>query len=113
VVTRTIEKRDRKQTAGPLSDYDIVVKYEIENFKDQPVVIDLAESITALHNEAVGQTQRPIEWVLGSTGSLKEQDNSKSTSDRVVFRVEAPKRGADQKAVKKTELLHIVMKNEW
>ncbi|MFO0829546.1 MAG: hypothetical protein U0572_15515 [Phycisphaerales bacterium] len=113
VVTRTIEKRDRRQTAGPLSDYDIVVKYEIENFKDQPVSIDLAESISALHRETIGDVQRPIEWVLGSTGSLKEMDNTKSTNDRVLFRVEAPPRGADQKAVKKTETLNVVMKNEW
>ncbi|MDZ4829561.1 MAG: hypothetical protein SGJ09_05100 [Phycisphaerae bacterium] len=113
VVTRTIEKRDRKQTAGPLSDYDLVVKYEIENFKDAPVTIDLAESMNALHREVIGEVQRPVEWVLGSTGSLKEQDNAKSTSDRIVFRVAAPPRGADQKAVKKTETLHVVMKNEW
>jgi hypothetical protein len=113
VVTRTIERRDRKKTAGPLSDYDIVVKYEIENFKDQPVSIDLAESIANLRAEVLGDAPRAIEWVLGTDGSLKTPDALKSTSDRVLFHVDAPARGADQKAQKKTETLNIVLKNEW
>lgn len=113
VVTRTIEKRERQQTAGPLSDYDIVVKYEIENFKDQPVTIDLAESVELLFREVVGNPQRPIEWTLGAAGTLKEPDAEKSTSSRLLFHVEAPARGADQKAVKKVETLNVVLKNVW
>lgn len=113
VVTRTVERREKHPTAGPLSDYDIVVKYEIENFKDGPVVLDIAESIPRLRNEIVGDRPRPVEWTLGKDGTLQKPDDRKSTSDRVLFHVEVPKRGDDQKAVKKVETLNVVIRNEW
>lgn len=113
VVTRTVERREKRATAGPLSDYDIVVKYEIENFKDAPVVLDIAESIPRLRAEILGDKPRPVEWALGKDGTLQKPDERKSTSDRVLFHVEVPKRGDDQKAVKKVETLNVVVRNEW
>lgn len=113
VVTRTIERRERRPTAGPLGEYDVVVKYEIENFKDEPVVLDIAESIPQLRREILGDNPHSVEWVLGKDGTLQKPDEKKSTADRVLFHVEAPKRGADQKAVKKVETLNVVVRNEW
>src|SRR6185369_5188264 len=43
VVKRTIDKNEAKRNAGNLYDYDLIVKYEIENHKDQPVALDVAE----------------------------------------------------------------------
>lgn len=113
VVTRTIERRERRETAGPLADYDIVVKYELENFKDEAITLDLAEALPQLRAEIVGATPRPVEWTLGEEGTLREPDPEKSTADRVLFRVELPPRGADQKAVKRVETLHVRIRNEW
>ncbi|MDZ4755222.1 MAG: hypothetical protein SGJ11_12110 [Phycisphaerae bacterium] len=113
VVRRIIERRERTPTAGVLSDHDVIVKYEIENFKDEAVTIDIAESMRHLRNEVVGRDQRAVEWELQQDGTLREIDAQKSTSDRVVFHVSAPPRGADQKAVKTTETLHVLIRNEW
>ena len=113
VVKRTIDKRNEKRVMGRLHDYHIVVKYEIENFKDTPVTLDIAESMTALRRETLRETGRQVEWVLGERGTLNKPDREKSTADRPLFHVELPPRGADQKAVKQVHTLHVVIKNEW
>jgi len=113
VVKRTVADRNQKRVFGPVHDYHIVVKYEIENFKDQSVVLDIAESMPALRAEILGSTGRQVEWVFGDNGTLTNPDAEKSTADRPVFHVTLPPRGDDQKAVKKIHTLHVIIKNEW
>lgn len=113
VVKRTIAERKARRRFGPIHEYDVVVKYEIENFKDKPVVLDIAESMTALRQEILGNTSRSVEWELGDRGTLSEPDEEKSTADRPVFHVTLPPRGDDQKAVKVELTLNVVLRNEW
>ena len=113
VVKRTIDRRDSKRTVGNLSDYDVVVKYEIENFKDEPVTVDIVETMPNLRAEIVGNGNLAPQWEIGGDGTMKEFDKAKSDVNRVLFHVEAPPRGADQKAVKKIETLHVRLRNEW
>ena len=56
VVKRTIERRAQVRVLGRLHDIDVIVKYEIENFKDESVVLDIAESMPNLRNEIRGDT---------------------------------------------------------
>ena len=66
VVKRTIERRERIEKTGNLASYDIIVKYEIENFKDTPVTLDIVESMVSLRSEAAGiGNQRAVEWDSG------------------------------------------------
>lgn len=113
VVKRTIERRMQKRVLGRLYDYNVIVKFEIENFKDQSVVLDIAESMPALRTEIHGDTGRQVEWELGGEGTLQHIDRETSTADRPVFHVTLPPRGADQKAVKQVHTLHVIIKNEW
>jgi hypothetical protein len=114
VVKRTIERRERVRVLGNLYNYDVIVKYEIENAKDKPVTLDLAESLVDLRRDIVGNTGRDVEWELGSEGTLNSMLNKeKSKADKALFNVPLPPRGADQKAVKQTHKLHIIIKNEW
>ncbi len=113
VVKRTIDHTTKKRVLGQLYDYDIIVKYEIENFKDQSAVLDLAESMQALRAEIIGNTGRHVEWTFGTQGTLKQFDQDKSTADRPVFHITLPPRGDDQKAVKQVHTLHVIIKNEW
>ncbi len=114
VVKRTIDRRDKTRVLGDLYDYDVVVKYEIENFKDREVVLDLAESLPMLRGEIIGDPGRDVEWELGDEGTLTEVRNTeKSTADKVVFNVPLPARGADQKAVKQVHTFHVLIRNEW
>lgn len=113
VVKRTIDKSERTRVLGQLYDQEIVVKYEIENFKDKPVVLDIAELMPALRAEVIGDTGRHVQWELGDEGTLETVDGERSTADRPLFRVELPPRGDDQKAVKQVHTLHVIIKNEW
>ncbi len=114
VVKRTIDQRNKVRVLGNLYNYDVIVKYEIENFKDQEVVLDVMESLTALRREILRDTGRDVEWEFGDQGTLSNLQNvEKSTAEKVVFNVPLPRRGADQKAVKQVQTLHIIIKNEW
>ena len=114
VVKRTIERKNQKRVRGQLYEYDVIVKFEIENFKNQAVTLDIVEHLTALRNEIRGNSGRPVEWELGGEGTLTEAyDREKSTSDLAVFHIVLPAMGVDQKAKKITHTLHIVIRNEW
>ncbi len=113
VVKRTIADRQAKRTVGNLQDYAVTVKFEVENFKDQPVVLDIAESMTALRSEILGNSGRAVEWELDKSGTLNEPDAEKSTADRPLFHVKLPARGSDQKAQKVECTLKVIIENEW
>ncbi|MCG8408705.1 MAG: DUF4139 domain-containing protein [Phycisphaerales bacterium] len=114
VVKRTIESRKAIHVLGNLYHYDVVVKYEIENFKDQRVVLDIVESLPDLRREILRDTRRDVEWQLKNTGTLDEMiDREKSNADQVVFHVTLPQRGEDQKAVKQIHKMNVLIKNEW
>jgi hypothetical protein len=114
VVKRTVERNKRVRLLGNLYNLDLIVKYEIENFKDKPVVLDIAESLPALRREVFRDTKRPVDWELADEGTLDDTlDKEKSTADKLVFHAQLPTRGPDQKAVKTVHKLHVLIKNEW
>ena len=113
VVKRTIDKNEQKRVAGNLYNREVVVKYEIENFKDKAVTLDISENLRALRNEVAGDTGRDVQWELGEGTTLGQPDKEKSTFEQVVFHLDLPARGADQKAVKTAHKLDVLIKNEW
>ncbi len=113
-VKRTIDRRDQVRVAGNLFNRDVVIKYEIENFKDQPLVLDVSEDITRLHAELFGNNGRDVQWELGGQTTLEgKPDPEKSTFEKPLFHVQLPAKGADGKAQKLVHKLHLVMKNDW
>ena len=113
VVKRTIERRDRMRVGGNLSHFDVVVKYEIENFKDRAVTLDVAELINSLRAEVGFNSDRPAEWVIGEETTFKGgPDADETTQERVVFSAELPARDGD-KAKKVVHKLHLTFKNQF
>jgi hypothetical protein len=114
VVKRTIDKNEQKRMAGNLYNRQVVVRYEIENFKDKAVTLDISENIRALRNEVAGDTGRDVQWELGEGTTLPgKPDKEKSTFEQVVSHLDLPARGADQKAIKTVHKLDVLIKNEW
>ena len=114
VVRRTIDKNEQKRVAGNLYHREVIVKYEIENFKDKAVTLDVQESLRAIRNEVRGDSGRDVEWELGDLTTFEGgPDEEKSDFDRVVFHADLPARGADDKATKIVHKLHVLIKNEW
>ena len=90
------------------------MKYEIENFKDQPVTLDVIEDMAHLRNEMRGDSARRVEWELGEmtdfdVGPVAE----KSSADKVMFQAHLPARMPDGKAEKVVRKFHVVIKHEW
>ncbi len=116
-IKRTIEKNQRHRIAGNLYNVELIVNYEIENFKDQPVVLDVAEQLVNLRNEFWKNTGRDVEWELGEKTSFPNGlDREESTFDKVLFHAPLPARDANDKSGKAKKIihrLHITFKNEW
>jgi hypothetical protein len=114
VVKRTIERSDREEVMGNLFHQDLVVKYEIENFKDRPVTLDIVEHVGALRNEIGRTSPRDAQWELVSDSTLQgPPDPEYSDYDRLVFHTDLPARSPDGEAEKITHRLHLRIKNEW
>lgn len=114
VVKRTIEKNEAKRVAGNLYNREVIVKYEIENFKDKPVTLDVAESLRGIRNEVQGDTGRDVDWQLGSETTFPAgPDKVKSTFDRVLFHADLAARDQDGKAEKIVHKFHLTINNEW
>ena len=114
VVVRTIEMNKQHRIAGNLYDIEVIVKYEIENFKDKPVTLDVAESLQAIRAEIFRNTGRNVQWELGDQTTFQGgPDPEDSTFDKKVFHADLPPRGEDTKAKKTIHKLHFFIKNEW
>jgi len=114
VVTRTIERREEIRRVGNLRDYDVTIRYEVENFKNAPATLDIVESLPALRQEILGNTGRDVDWELQGKRSLNaEIDTDRTTADRIVARATLTAATASNAAVKQLYTLHLRIKNEW
>ncbi|MDX1607067.1 MAG: hypothetical protein R3202_12805 [Candidatus Competibacterales bacterium] len=113
VVRRTVLRNERRERTGPLHDIDVVLRYEIENFKDAAVRIDLVEHPRWIRDQLYGHRDHEPEWTLGPRTSLPEPPDPEATDQlRVTLPVPLPPRAGDT-APKHTYLLHLRFHNEW
>jgi len=114
VVKRTIERRERKKISGNLYNYDVVVKYEVENFKDKPVLLDIWEQLPKLRAELGLNNRRDVQWKLGRDTTLPAgPDSEKSDADKLLFHADLMPKNGSGKAQKQIYKLHLVLQNEW
>ena len=115
VVKRTIDKNEQKRVAGNLYNREVVVKYEIENFKDKAVTLDVSENVRAIAQRGVRRhgPRRAVGTGQGDDASRAGRTRRRAPSSRSLFHVELPARGADGKAEKIVHKLHLLIKNEW
>ncbi len=114
VVKRTIERNERKRISGNLYDYEMVVRYEIENFKDSPVTLDISEQATKLREEQGLGNRRGVQWRLGKATTMPGGlDREKSDADKLLFHVDLAPQMTPGKAKKQVYKLHFIAQNEW
>ena len=56
------------------------MKYEIENFKDQPVTLDVVENLRHVRNEVRGDTGRDVEWELGDGHDVRRRPRPRTST---------------------------------
>ncbi|MDX2504414.1 MAG: hypothetical protein QNL62_08055 [Gammaproteobacteria bacterium] len=114
VVKRIIERKKRQRINGNLYNIDVLVKYEIENFKDKPVTLTLEESLPYLRNEVFSSRNNLLEWEVGKDTSFAGKPLKKlTTSEKIAYQITLPARSGAEKVVKLEKKLNINFKNEW
>lgn len=112
-VKRWVADNDRTRIAGNLFNQRVVVKYEVENFKDQPVTLNVAEQVQQIANDAgVANGGRSLEWTIGQGTTLTQLVKDRTDQHRIEYRADLPARDGD-KAEKVILELEIVFKNVW
>ena len=113
VVRRTVEKQDDHPIAGNLMQRRVTLKYVVENFKDTPVTLRLAEQIDLLRRELGRHSGQPASWSLGRATTLPGEPVADETdAGRVTFEAPLPARTGDTPDAQ-TFFLEIVFENQW
>lgn len=113
VVRRVIAKNERKRVKGEVYDYEVTVRYEIENFKDTPVTLSITEHARNLRSELRGPASLDPQWELLPATTLQGPVSDKSDADTLVLTAALPARPAAGETAKVTHELHLVFRNEW
>jgi len=119
VVKRIIESNKRQRINGNLYDQDVVIKYEIENFKDHPIELIVEESLPYLRNEVIHSRRHDINnqniaWQLGKQTTFNNKPIKKLTNSQLIaYKVLLPARHKDGQLIKLNKQLNINFKNEW
>jgi hypothetical protein len=114
VCTRIIEMNQRNRVQHNLFDQEIIIRYEIENFKDSAATLTIEEDMNRLAQQYFGRLHGDAEWALGARTS---KEVKLETRDGVtpVLHVALPARPKDQKekVQKVTVRVHFTIKNLW
>jgi hypothetical protein len=117
VCTRTIapDGNARHNVNGNLYDQEIVIKYEIENFKDKPCTLQIVEQLNRLGAEYFGNTHGDVEWEQGAKTSAEFKITYEKGGTNPILHVELPARPEDKEAAveKKVFYFHVTLKNLW
>ncbi|MHC4548571.1 MAG: hypothetical protein ACYTEZ_07320 [Planctomycetota bacterium] len=116
VCTRTIRDNKRHRIRGNLFDQEIWIKYEIENFKDKPVTLDLVEQLNRLAREYAADPHGDAEWELGpdtSEGIRLTYEHGHATPVLHIGGLPARPKDKQAKVEKQTFVFHLTLKNLW
>ncbi len=115
VCTRTIDSNVREVKRGNLFNQNIVIKYEIENFRDKPATLRILEQVNRLCAELAGVGNRDTEWEKGSQTSSELKIDMEKGITMPMLLVDLPAAPADKtKKVEKVVVkFHITLKNCW
>jgi hypothetical protein len=114
ICTRIIELNERHRVRGNLHDQELIIKYEVENYKDKAATLTIVEDMNRLAQEYFGRLHGDVEWVLGPRTSKKLEVDTK-TGTITELSVDLPARPEDPDAeVEKTVVqFHFTIKNLW
>ncbi len=115
VCTRIIKDNKRHRVRGNLRHQEIWIKYEVENFKDKPVTLDIVEQINRLARQYGGNPHGDAEWEKGKDTSKEIEFDYKLGGATPKLSVKLPARPKDknEKVAKQTFIFHLTIKNLW
>ncbi len=112
-VVRKLDSIEKKKISGNLFEYKVVVKYEIENFKDEPIDLSIRERLAELRGEAGFGSARPVHVTVQPETDLGMPDKKNTSADMLAYTVRLPERDPEKGAEKKVFKLCLLFNNEW
>ncbi len=115
VCTRIVQDNKRHMGQGNLFDQELWLRFEVENYKDKAVTLDVVEQINALAAQYGAKAPGDAEWVLGKDTTAGLNITTAKGRALPVLHVAAPARPKDPaaKVEKVTVTLHVRIKNLW
>jgi len=115
VCKRIVKDNKRHRIRGNLFNQEIWIKYEIENFKDKPVTLDITEQMNRIARKYGADPHGDAEWEIGSQTSNEIEFTYEHGRARPVLHVKLPAQPKDkkQKVKKQTFIFHFTIKNLW
>ena len=100
---------------GELHNQEIVIDYEVENFKDKPCQLDIIEQINRLCRQYGGNPHGDAEWEIKSKTSKAIEFTYPKGKTNPVLSVQLPARPKDKTAKVKKQVFtfHVIIKNVW
>lgn len=115
VCTRTIDLNERHHVRGNLYNQEIVIKYEIENFKDTPATLRIVEQLNRLGQQYFGRIRGDMEWERMARTSKNLRFDYELGRAAPTLSVDLPARPTDkdEKVKKVVVYFHVMLKNLW
>lgn len=114
VVRRVVEHQERRRIDGNLFDQEVVLRYEIENFKPESVRLDVVENVRRLRAELWGDRGPDPQWELGSRTTFSGGvDPEHSGAEQLTLHASLPGADGADGATKVVHRLHLIVKNDW
>ncbi|MDP6445706.1 MAG: hypothetical protein QF805_18065, partial [Pirellulaceae bacterium] len=115
VCSRTIEKNQRHAVRGNLHHQEIILKFEIENFRDKPATLDIFEQLNRVAAEYAGNPRGDVEWEMGNQTSeeIRFTYEKGNATPALHVKLAARPQDPDEKVQKKIVRFHFTLKNIW
>jgi hypothetical protein len=115
VCTRIVEKNERHPVRGNLFHQELILKYEIENFKDKPATLDIVEQLNRAAREYGADPHGDAEWERGpqTSGEIRFTYEHGGATPVLHVDLAARPKEKDKKVAKKIVSFHFTIKNLW
>ncbi len=114
-VKRQIAVNRRGPVNGNLFHQEVVIRYEVQNFKPDALTLDIQEDMNRLRDELCGGKDHDAEWEIVQEGTtLPQAQIERKDSRTAIFHmplVAAPK--GEAKVAPVTATVHLFLRNEW
>jgi hypothetical protein len=115
VVKRKITTNERRPVQADLYHQELVLEYSIENFKTDPVTLDIRADMNQLRDSVCGHKDHDAEWeVLRDGTSIPADAIERKDSGTAVLHIPLPAAPEGEAQVEPvTVALHLILRNEW
>jgi len=104
----------REPVNGNLFHQEVVLQYELQNFKSDAVTVDIQEDMNRLRDELCGKKEREVQWEIVQDGTSNQAQIERKDWRTAIFHVPlaaAPK--GEAKVAPVTVAVHLFLRNEW